>query len=131
MNDQLSSTQVSTAMPTRIITWLGIIAGVATALVTALATIDGVPTQVTAVVGAVAAIATAVFGVLTKQAVTAQTTPWVDVAAKVTPSGKMIAGPAADQKTGSTVAVTQDVTLPSFEPGPSVYGDGEDGPISG
>lgn len=124
--DEISSTQVSSAMPTQIITWLGIIAGVATALVTALATIDGVPTAVTAAVGAIAAVSTAVFGVLTKQSVTRQTTPWTDVAAKVTPSGRIISGPAdPDRPTGASVALVDAGTPPSFQPGATVYPEGD------
>lgn len=36
-------------------------------------------------------------------------TPWQDVAAKVTPTGRVVAGPAAEQPTGSSVVVTTDV----------------------
>jgi len=35
------------------------------------------------------------------------TTPWEDVAAKVTPEGEVVAGPAAVQRTGSTVEVVK------------------------
>lgn len=123
MSDQLTSTQVSIAEPTKAITVFGAVAAGATALVTALAVIEGVPSWVVAAVGAVAAVSTAVVGYLTKQSVTTQTTPWTDVAAKVTPSGKVIAGPAAEQRTGSTVAVVQDTPSSSFQPGTSVYPD--------
>lgn len=117
----LTSSQVSVSEPTKAITVFGAVAAGATALVTALALISGVPGWVVASVGAVAAVSTAVVGYLTKQSVTTQTTPWADVAAKVTPSGKVIAGPAADQPTGSRVAVSQDTPPSSFQPGTSVY----------
>ena len=59
-----------------------------------------------------------------------QVTPWEDVAAKTTPSGKVIAGPAASQPTGATVAVVDDTPPSSFQPGASVYpGDGEGDPL--
>lgn len=37
-----------------------------------------------------------------------QTTPWDDVAAKVTPSGKVVAGPASSIPTGATVEVVNE-----------------------
>lgn len=130
MSDQLRSSQVSISEPTQLITVFGAVAAGATALVTALALIDGVPAWVLGAVGAVAAVATAVTGYLTKQSVTARTTPWADVAAKTTPSGKVIAGPAALQPTGATVAVVDDTPSSSFQPGSSVYpGDGEGDPL--
>lgn len=129
MSNQLTSTQVSTAEPTRLVTVFGATAAGATALVTALALIPGVPAWVFGVVGAVAAVSTAVGGYLAKRSVTAQTTPWADVAAKVTPSGKVIAGPAAVQPTGATVAVVANTASPSFQPGTSVYPETDGDPL--
>ena len=122
MSDQIRSTQVSDAQPTRWITAFGAGAAVCTALVTALATIDGVPGAVVASVGALAAVLTALVGYLTKQSVTAQTTPWADVAAKVTPTGKTISGPADElHPTGAEVALVTPPPSSSFQPGTSVY----------
>lgn len=129
MSDQLTSTQVSGTEPAGLVTVFGAIAAGATALVTALALIPGVPSWVVAGVGAVAAVSTAVGGYLAKTSVTARTTPWTDVAAKVTPSGKVIAGPAATQPTGATVAVVTDSAQPSFQPGASVYPDKDGDPL--
>lgn len=129
MSDPLTSSQVSIAEPTKAITVFGAVAAGATALVTALALISGVPAWVTAAVGAVAAVSTAVVGYLTKQAVTARTTPWQDVAAKQTPTGRVIAGPAARQPTGSAVVVKTDTVSPKFEPGGTVYDQTGDRPL--
>lgn len=125
MSNQLPSTQVSISEPTRVITIFGAVAAACTALVTVLATIDGVPPVAIAVIGGIGAVATAVVGYLTKQSVTAKVTPWTDVAAKVTPTGRTVAGPAAQQPTGSTVAVVTDTPPSSFQPGTSVYPEGD------
>jgi hypothetical protein len=130
VSDQLRSTQVSGDEPTRLVVVFGAVAAGATALVTALAVIPGIPSWLVAAIGAVAVVSTAVGGYLAKTSVTARTTPWTDVAAKVTPSGKVIAGPAAVQPTGATVAVVADTTPPSFQPGATVYpGDPEGDPL--
>lgn len=129
MSDPLRSSQVSISEPASLVSVFGALAAGATAAVTALAVIDGVPKWLTAAVGVVAAISTAVFGFLTKQSVTARTTPWTDVAAKVTPTGKVIAGPAAEQPTGTTVAVVQDTPPAAFEPGGTVYPTPEGDPL--
>lgn len=126
MSDQLSSVQVSDAEPARLVTIFGATAAGATALVTALALIPGVPAWVFGALGAVAAVSTAVGGYLTKQSVTERTTPWQDVAAKVTPHGRIVSGPAdPHHPTGSAVAVVGDPARPSFQPGtpdqPGVY----------
>lgn len=124
MSNQLTSSQVSGTEPTRAITVFGAIAAGATALVTALALIDGVPSWVLGTVGAAAAVSTAVVGFLTKQSVTARTTPWEDVAAKVTPSGKLVSGPAdTERPTGASVALVDGAASSSFQPGTSVYPD--------
>lgn len=122
MSDQLSSTQVSGDEPTQLITVFGAVAAGATALVTALALIPGVPPWAFGVVGAVAAVCTAITGYLTKRSVTRQTTPWQDVAAKVTPHGKIISGPAdTERPTGALVALVDATASSSFQPGESVY----------
>ena len=123
MSNQLPSTQVSTDEPTKLVTVFGAVAAGATALVTALALVPGVPPVVFGIVGAVAAVSTAIAGYLTKRSVTSAVTPWADVAAKVTPSGKVVAGPAADQPTGTTVALITDTAAPKFQPGGTVYGN--------
>lgn len=126
----LRSNLVSLNQPTRVITVFGAVAAGATALVTALALIPGVPSWVTAAVGAVAAVSTAVVGYLTKQSVTEQTTPWEDVAAKVTPTGRVVSGPAdPNHPTGASVAVVADTSPSSFQPGTSVYPEGEGDPL--
>lgn len=56
-------------------------------------------------VGLVGLVATALLAVRTEGRVT----PWEDVAAKRTPSGAIVAGPAATQPTGSSAAVVSDV----------------------
>lgn len=124
MSNTLRAAQVSETQPAKIITLFGAGAAVCTALVTALATIDGVPPAVVASIGALAAVLTALVGYLTKQSVTAQTTPWEDVAAKVTPAGKVISGPADNARpTGALVALVDASPSSSFQPGTSVYPD--------
>jgi len=129
VSDRLLSTQVSHTEPAKLVTVFGAVAAGATALVTALALISGVPSWLVASVGAVAAVSTAVGGYLAKVSVTDQTTPWADVAAKVTPSGNVIAGPAAVQPTGVRVAVVPDTAPPSFQPGTSVYPEKDGDPL--
>lgn len=46
------------------------------------------------------------YGVVTR----GQVTPWVDVAAKATPNGGIVAGPAANQTTGTPVVITDTLT---------------------
>lgn len=55
-------------------------------------------------VGLIGLVATALLGVRTE----AKVTPWEDVAAKQTPSGAIVAGPAAEQPNGSSVSVVPD-----------------------
>ena len=99
MSEVIPPQQQSESKPVLVLT---AIAAVATVLVGLLATIPDVPPWVTAAAAGVGAVATAVAGVLTK----ARVTPWKDVAAKVTPQGTTIAGPAADVPTGAPAQVT-------------------------
>lgn len=115
MSDQLQPYQQSADEPTGVIGVFGAVAAGAAALVTALAVVPGVPTVVVIVVGCVAAVSTAVYGYYTKRSVRAQVTPWTDVAAKVTPRGNVIAGPAASQPTGTSVAVVRESLRPSAQ----------------
>lgn len=89
---------VSASKPVR---YLGAMGAAATAAVTALAVIPGIPLWVPAAVGAVGLVMTVFVAKLTEN----NTTPWTDVAAKVTPAGDVIAGPASDIRTGATVEV--------------------------
>lgn len=99
MSDQnIAPSQVSASKPVR---YLGAMGAAATAAVTALAIIPGIPAWVPAVVGAFGLVATVFVSKLTEN----NTTPWTDVAAKVTPTGETIAGPASDIRTGATVEV--------------------------
>jgi hypothetical protein len=81
------------------------LAATAVAAPSALAVIPGVPGWIAAAVGAFGLLLTIALAKYTEDSVT----PWADVAAKVTPTGRVVAGPAADQPTGSTVVVTTDV----------------------
>lgn len=56
-------------------------------------------------VGLVGLVATALLAVRTEK----QVTPWEDVAAKVTPAGNVIAGPASELRTGTSAEVVADV----------------------
>jgi hypothetical protein len=103
---------------------LASIAAGATVLTGGLAVIDGVPSWLVATVALVGAVATAVGGVWTK----GQVTPWADVAAKQTPSGKIVFGPAGDGPTGTSAAV-----VPKIEgiPAPEVVVDSDTDPVPG
>jgi hypothetical protein len=81
--------------------WLAGIAAVCTVLVTTLASIPQVPPVVTVIIGAIGAAATGLAGIYTKGLVT----PWKDVVAKVTPTGRTIAGPAANAVTPDSMPV--------------------------
>lgn len=96
--DELPERMYSRSKPVEILGW---IASGSTALVGALALIDGVPPIVVGIVAAVGVVATK----LLSYATTKQVTPWKDVVAKVTPAGKVVAGPAADSVTPPTTPV--------------------------
>lgn len=98
MSNNIPAQQQSQSKPVLVLTAL---AAVCTVIVGALSTINGLPTWVVPAVAVVGVVATTIGGVLTK----GQVTPWKDVAAKVTPLGVTVAGPAADVRTGSAVDV--------------------------
>lgn len=106
---------ISKPRPVRI---LGAVAASATAAAGALAVIPGVPGWVAAAAAALGLILTAGITKYTEDTVT----PWKDVAAKVTPSGQVVAGPAADQRTGATV----EVVLPSTTLGEALADPNDD-----
>jgi len=108
-NQDVAPSQVSVSKPVR---YLGAMGVAATAAVTALAVIPGIPVWVPAAVGAMGLVMTVFVSKLTEN----NTTPWTDVAAKVTLTGEVIAGPAAEQKTGTTVEVLTPVDPPPASP---------------
>lgn len=110
--DQLRTWQASESKPVRV---LGATAAALLAVVSGLALIPGVPGYVPAAVGVAGLGLTVFVSSLTEN----KTVPWQDTVAKVTPAGKVIAGPAAAQPTGTTVTVLTDVAPPAFRPGPS------------
>lgn len=114
MTDTIRSSAVSETKPVRALAGVG---AALLALVSGLAVIPGVPGWVPATVGAAGLAITAFLGKYTED----KTTPWQDVAAKTTPTGKVIAGPAATQPTGTTVAVITDTTPAAFQPAETVY----------
>jgi hypothetical protein len=98
MEPELDPMDHSMSSPVVIFGW---IAASCTALVGALALVPGVPPVVPAVVAAIGFVATSLLGFATK----AKVTPWKDVVAKVTPSGRTVAGPAANAATPATMPV--------------------------
>lgn len=104
--DELPKRMQSESKPVEILGW---IASAATALVGALALIDSIPPVVVAIVAAIGIVATK----LLEFATTKKVTPWKDVVAKVTPAGKVVAGPAADANTPpqTPVDVGDEVTV--------------------
>ena len=108
MSDELPTQMESESQPVLI---LASIAAAATAITATLAIIPEVPRWVVLVVGLIGAVATAIHGVWTKRRVT----PWADVAAKQTPSGKIVMGPAGPGPAGTSAAV-----VPLAQEGPAV-----------
>lgn len=104
-NTDLPARMQSESKPVRL---LGAMAAAAVAAPSALAVIPGVPGWVAAAVGALGLLLTIALAKYTGDA----TTPWVDVAAKVTPAGEVVAGPAAVQKTGTPVEVVRPIENP-------------------
>lgn len=104
-NEELPTKMVSESKPVRL---LGAVAAGAMAATSALAVIPGVPGWVAGVCGLLGLVLTAGLAKYTSDAVT----PWKDVAAKVTPAGDVVAGPAAVQTTGSLVDVVLPVATP-------------------
>ncbi len=94
----LPSYMVSKSKPVEILGW---VAAGSTAVVGALALIDGVPSWVVAVVAGIGMISTK----LLSYATTKQVTPWEDVVSKVTPTGNVVAGPAANAVTSDDVSI--------------------------
>lgn len=121
MSDTIPARMESESRPVRL---LGAVAAVAVAAPSALAVIPGVPGWIAATVGAIGLLLTIGLAKYTGDSVT----PWVDVVAKQTPSGKVVSGPAdSTHPTGATVTVVADTSPPKFQPGASVYND----PIEG
>lgn len=95
------------------------VSAVAVAAPSALAVIPGVPGWIAAAVGAFGLLLTVGLGRYTQD----QVTPWKDVAAKVTPSGNIVAGPASDITNGRSVEVVSNPSPPTPEPDlPTPYG---------
>jgi len=98
---EIPKSAVSKYKPVDILGW---IASASTAIVGGLALIDAVPSVVVAVVAAIGVIATK----LLAYATTKKVTPWEDVVSKVTPTGKVISGPAdVNNITGQQVEMPQ------------------------
>lgn len=89
MSIPLPPSMVSKSKPVRML--LAVAAG-ATVLAGGLPLIPGVPGWVGAVVALIGLVISAAVAVYTEQSVT----PWADVAVKATPSGQLVAGPAAE-----------------------------------
>ena len=98
MTDQIAKTDESESKPIRLL-YSFVAAG--TALTTSAAFVEFVPRWVVGVLGLAVLGVSAFLARWTEK----QVTPWVDVAAKVTPSGQVIAGPAAHFATGSLARV--------------------------
>ena len=98
-NTEIPARMESKSKPVRL---LASVAAASTALAGGLPLIPGVPTWVGAAVGLLGLCLTVGIGKYTEDSVT----PWVDVAVKKTESGDMVAGPAAEQRTGAAVDVT-------------------------
>lgn len=112
---QLPPEQQSTSKP---VLYLALAVSGAAALTGVLAAVDGVPRWVLIVLAAIIAVGSAWGGILTGQ----RTVPWADTAAKRTPSGAIILGPAAnvpDRLVGAPAEVTV--------AGPSPYSQPMDG----
>lgn len=121
MSEQLTTSQASASKPVRA---LYAVAAGATAVSAGLPLLT--PDRfdwIGPALGLLGVVITVAMGKYTEGTVT----PWEDVAAKLTPSGKVIAGPAAHQPTGSTVVVKTDTVSPKFEPGGTVYNDPMEG----
>lgn len=121
MSDQLTSSQASESKPVRV---LYAVAAGATAVAAGLPLLT--PNRLDWIgpaLGLLGVVITVAMGKFTEGIVT----PWYDVAAKVTPSGRVIAGPAARQPTGSAVVVKTDTVSPKFEPGGTVYNEPMEG----
>lgn len=115
MSDAIPARMESDSRPVRL---LGAVAATAVAAPSALAVIPGVPGWVAAAVGAFGLLLTIGLAKYTGDSVT----PWKDVVAKQTPSGKIVSGPADDNNpTGATVTVVADASPPKFQPGGTVY----------
>lgn len=89
MSIPLPPSMTSKSKPVRLL--LAVAAG-ATILAGGLPLITGVPAWVGAAVGLAGLVITGGVAVYTEQ----NTTPWADVAVKATPSGTLVAGPAAE-----------------------------------
>lgn len=107
---QLPPEQRSQSKP--VIALASTVAGAA-ALITVVSAVPQIPWWVTTALAGIVAVGTAVGGQLTSQ----KTVPWSEVAAKTTPSGNVVAGPAADQRAGTSVVV-QSATLRMNTPAP-------------
>jgi hypothetical protein len=86
----------TTSKPVEVLGW---VAASATALVGVLVLIDGIPPVVITVVAGVGVVATK----LLSYATTKKVTPWKAVVSKITPDGRIVAGPAATLDTGTEV----------------------------
>lgn len=99
----MTRSSVSESKPVRV---LYAVSAVAVAAPSALAVIPGVPGWIAATVGACGLLLTIGLGRYTQD----QVTPTENVAARQLPSGKVIAGPAAEQRDGTAVVVKQDLS---------------------
>lgn len=105
MSSQLTSAQISASKP---VLFLALIASGGSVATGVLAAVPEVPRWVLIVLALSTALGTTWGGILTGK----RTVPWEDVAAKLTPAGRVIAGPAADQPTGARVTVVTDTPVP-------------------
>jgi hypothetical protein len=98
MSDNVQPADVSKPNPVLI---MAAVIAAANVIVAGLAGLDIVSDQALAIFNVVVAALTVAYGMLTRGKVA----PWADVAAKATPSGGLVAGPAANQVTGTPVVV--------------------------
>lgn len=102
MNTQLPARMVSESKPVRV---LGTVLAVLVALQGYVSTIDAVPTWAKLVLGGAILLTTVGLARWTQS----QVTPWEAVAAKVTPDGQIVSGPAdPGRPNGAAVSVVAD-----------------------
>jgi hypothetical protein len=98
MSDNIQPPDVS--KPNPVLVMAAVIAGLSV-ITAGLAGLDIISDKTLAIFNLVIAAITVGYGIITR----GQVAPWADVAAKATPGGGLIAGPAASQTTGTPVVV--------------------------
>lgn len=98
MSDSVQPADVSKPNPVLI---MAAVIGAANVIVAGLVGLDMIDDTWLAILNLVVAALTVAYGMVTR----GQVAPWADVAAKASPNGGLVAGPAASQATGSPVVV--------------------------